>query len=52
MSPTGNTLPAGWTYLMRVMMVSLALSVSVCPAPGTPARRLQITPLKGDVRGR
>jgi hypothetical protein len=34
MSPTANTLPAGWTYLMRVMMVSLALLVSVCTAPG------------------
>jgi hypothetical protein len=36
MWPTWNLLPvpARWTYVMRVMMVSLALSVSACTAPG------------------
>jgi hypothetical protein len=29
---TRNMFPAGWTYLMRVMMVSLAFSVSACTA--------------------
>jgi hypothetical protein len=34
MWPTWNLLPARWPYVMRVMMVSLALSVSACTAPG------------------
>jgi hypothetical protein len=36
MWPTWTLLPARWTYAMRVMVVSLALSVSACAAPGYP----------------
>ena len=28
-----NLLPAGWTYVMRVMLVFLTLSLSACTAP-------------------
>jgi hypothetical protein len=34
MQPTWNTLPVGWTYMMRVVLVSIALFVSACTAPG------------------
>jgi uncharacterized protein YbdZ (MbtH family) len=34
MWPTWKALPAGWTYVMRVVLVSTALCVSACSAPG------------------
>jgi hypothetical protein len=36
MRPSWNTLPLGWTYMMRVVLVSIALFVSACTAPGHP----------------
>jgi hypothetical protein len=31
---TWNTLPAGWTYVMRVTLVAVVLFVAACTGPG------------------
>jgi hypothetical protein len=34
MRPTWNMLPVGWTLMLRVGVVAIALCVSACTAPG------------------
>jgi hypothetical protein len=34
MWPTWNTLPAGWPYVMRIVLVAVVLCVSACTTLG------------------
>jgi hypothetical protein len=47
MRPIWNALPVGWTYMMRVVLVSIALFVSACTAPGHPISNPSGIPSEG-----
>ena len=51
MWPTWNTLPAGWTHVIRVLLVAAALCLSACTAHRQSISNPSGTPAEGEYAG-